>query len=266
MKQPLQVRLIQEKSKRLKVPYQNLLTAAAKEWILEQLSLLPEEYDYRLMRTSLLNRNHYQVHVSRDLYIQLISPMRMTAEELMDKLSLTDYQLLGPWELLINVPMDKLKIPIHMVINKDIPRQNKREKIAIPLLYENDKVVELAGYSSEEELCILFTEFVEYQGLYSDMEALEAIYQTLITRHLEGRYASLSLDADPARAERALDSLSSQAMKSRFKGYLRAGKRKEPDIQEVEKAIRAFFGPIIKMKAKDEIFLGDWIPDLKRYL
>ncbi|MBO5524069.1 MAG: hypothetical protein J5986_10420, partial [Roseburia sp.] len=54
-------------------------------------------------------------------------------------------------------------------------------------------------------------------------------------------------------------------MKKRWEKYLRHCGKTEPEWEEVVDKLEKFLGPIWQAVCKDEVFFGDWMPDLERF-
>ena len=59
---------------------------------------------------------------------------------------------------------------------------------------------------------------------------------------------------------------SSSYMKKKWKSYLKKEKKKTPSFEEVMKVIVAYYRPIWDSLAEGNYYLGDWMPELMRYL
>lgn len=55
-------------------------------------------------------------------------------------------------------------------------------------------------------------------------------------------------------------------MKKRWIKYLRSQKKQEPSWEEVMALLSEFLPRIWNSVCRDEVFLGDWMPELGRFL
>ena len=55
-------------------------------------------------------------------------------------------------------------------------------------------------------------------------------------------------------------------MKRKWKVELRQKKKSEPEWSDVNKCLVNFLRPIWEAMEKNMVFLGDWMPQLKRFL
>lgn len=128
-------------------------------------------------------------------------------------------------------------------------------------------------FTSEEYLSRSFYRIIEDLELIYSLSWYQDSYDILTEKVVEGRRVSQSLgqllleNAIPLLEER-LDIISSfedyEYMEKRWENY-RKGESCPEWGQVIELLVR-FFAPIFEMTQKDEIFIGDWMPQLGRYL
>ena len=281
MRQRPSVRLIREKSKKLKIPYQNLLAAGAREWVLTCLFQEPTDVKILIKRTSQLGLRSYRTGAFKDLYLCVLNT-EVTGEWLTgflsDHLQETDFRVkerTDGYDVHLEVEFDRIRIPV--VLHIQIQEEKKAPTVSFPLklISENDKTLTLPCYYPELELAELFADYFSRLELYPDMAALETVYLYATGRNLNGKYVSLYLEEEFEKRNLALteetrkqyeQSLYNKALQARFKGYLGSSKRKEPGFDDVHKILAALFDPVLEALLKEQIFFGDWICDVQRYL
>lgn len=128
-------------------------------------------------------------------------------------------------------------------------------------------------FTSEEYLSRSFYRIIEDLELIYSLSWYQDSYDILTEKVVEGRRVSQSLgqllleNEVPSLGER-LDIISSfedyEYMEKRWENY-RKGEACPEWGQVIELLVR-FFAPIFEMAQKDEIFIGDWMPQLGRYL
>lgn len=281
MQQKLSMRLIQEKSRKLKIPYQNLLAACAGEWVLECFFREPSEEKLLVKRTSQLGLRAYKTGCFQDLYLCILNP-ELEEPWLMQFLQGcfpdTRFQIREENEgfcVLLEAAFDRIRVPVTLHIKCQEERKAQIVTFPLKLIYENDKTLTLPCFYPEAELSELFVDYFSLMELYPDMAALETIYSYAAGRNLNGKYMSIFLEEELKRRAMVLTqeakeqyerSLTSKALQARFKGYLRSSKRKEPSFEAIHKVMTDLFGPVLEAVLKDQIFFGDWICDVQRYL
>ena len=55
-------------------------------------------------------------------------------------------------------------------------------------------------------------------------------------------------------------------MKKLWQRYLRQQKKKTPSFEDVMELLAKFLPPIWEAVCRDEVFIGDWMPELLRFL
>ncbi len=55
-------------------------------------------------------------------------------------------------------------------------------------------------------------------------------------------------------------------MKKKWRRYLKSEKKSSPDWEEIVDKVVLFLSPIWDMMCKDLIFIGDWMPEVGRFL
>lgn len=127
----------------------------------------------------------------------------------------------------------------------------------------------------EEYLTFAFYEIIRELELSKDMSWYQEVYETLCRESVNGRKAWESLDRllkeHPIPSlEKRLDTLVSYKdygyMKKRWKSHCKCKKETYPQWEDVIALMIKFLSPIFEGVLKDEIFLGDWMPQLGRYL
>lgn len=279
--QKLSVRLIRQKSKQLNVPYQNLLIGCAREWVLEHLVENSTLNKILVQRISLLGIQAYRTRILNSLYFaveqELLEENALVAliEESFDNISYKIREGQDEWIIRIMVPIDQLLLPIDVHISEKIGKKEQRQTSSFRLCYENEKQIEISNCNSETELAQFLIYCLEKMELLSDMTILDSIYAYLKNHPIEGRYLQSCIEDEMERMGIAFDqeyfdlfqvSMKSRLLKQRFQGYLRTGKRKDIVYDQVEELMEKAYLPILSAILKKEIFIGDWMPEVERYL
>ena len=143
------------------------------------------------------------------------------------------------------------------------------------LFLENNKTIGIYAYPVEQIAAEHLLPIVKQLELLQDMEHYQKLYEILSKYPLEGRKVQESL-GDLCRKDHVKcsalvwDSLSGYGtysyMEKKWKSLLRKEKKKEPVWQEVHGLICRFLEPIWEKLMEDQIFFGDWMPQLGRFL
>lgn len=130
-------------------------------------------------------------------------------------------------------------------------------------------------FPPEEYLALAFYEVIKDLELIVDMSWYKQIYETLCKESADGRKVWESLNRlikeyPIPSLEKRLDTLAGYKdygyMRKRWKSQSRRRRESYPRWEDVVSLMVKFLTPIFEGILKDEIFLGDWMPELGRYL
>ncbi len=130
-------------------------------------------------------------------------------------------------------------------------------------------------FPSEEYLALAFYEILKDLELIRDLSWYKEVYEMLCQKPADGRKVWEGLNrllghCPIPSLEGRLDTLLSYKeygyMKKRWKSQSRRRKESYPQWEGVISLMQRFLSPIFEGILKDEIFLGDWMPELGRYL
>ena len=74
------------------------------------------------------------------------------------------------------------------------------------------------------------------------------------------------LNYEKKRLQTVTDYRNYTYMKRKWKSFLKREKRREPSWEEIVDRIDHFFSPIWVAAFEDRLYIGDWMPELNRYL
>ncbi len=284
---PLQ--MIREKCKMFRVPYENLLIGCAKERLLERfVGHLQKDAETKYVFCGVAGLGIESYRFSKEKTLEL----RVLEDSLNDgvlaeikgffageKKTEWKYHLERNTEsgyvMEIKVPFDKIEIPIRISILPSTAKKGVLQSVSLPLCYENDRYIEIPCFYKEAELAECFVQFWERLELTQDLSKLERLYKTGKECPLDGRRLSeyleqciqkTQLQLSTERANQFFSCDKNAHLKKRWKAYLSKEKRNEPSWEEVMGLIKNLYEPVILQLLKDEIFFGDWMPAIGRYL
>ena len=149
------------------------------------------------------------------------------------------------------------------------PREKTRKSLS------NQENFTYYTFPPEEYLVLAFYEILNGLELLNDLSWYKEVYEILNREPLEGRKVweglrhLLSEHPIPS-VEKRMETIESYKnygyMKKRWKSQSRRCRGHYPQWEQVITLLSAFFRPIFEGVLKDEIFLGDWMPQLSRYL
>ena len=132
--------------------------------------------------------------------------------------------------------------------------------------------VALKAVCPENEVHTLTAQDME---LLPDMSVYDKVYGILKTEPVDGRHIQELLGEhckkqqllpEESRMKEILSYRDYSYMRKRWEKYLRHRKRKEPAWTEVMQVLEQFLPQMWSTLCRDEIFFGDWMPDLQRFL
>lgn len=130
-------------------------------------------------------------------------------------------------------------------------------------------------FPAEEYLALAFYEILKDLELIRDLSWYKEVYEMLCKQPADGRKVWEGLNRLLSQCpipslEGRLDTLVGYKeygyMKKRWKSQSRRRKETYPQWESVISLMQRFLTPIFEGILKDEIFLGDWMPELGRYL
>lgn len=171
---------------------------------------------------------------------------------------------------------EEMTVPFRVIIT-EIPEEKNclpEQKQFSPFMAGEEEISYLE-YPGELFLAEQLTQVLKQMELIPDMEIYLRIYRILSETPMDGRHVKATLaslcekEHIPLEEERMKELISYRNygyMKKRWEKYLRHCGKKEPGWHEVVDKLDKFLSPIWQAVCKDEVFFGDWMPDLERFL
>lgn len=177
--------------------------------------------------------------------------------------------------ILLEIRLDQYKVPFFLEL------KSYKEIAAYPVdIRVEDTFTEKAsiacfGFPAEEYLAQGLYEILDKLELLNEFSWYQEVYDILAEEPLEGRKTRDSLarlmEKKPILSlEKRLDTLKTYAdygyMKKKWKNQCRRREGNHPQWSEVIQLITVCLSPLHESILQDEIFFGDWMPHLGRYL
>ena len=275
--------LIKIKSQELDIPYDNLLVGCCLEelvvfisentrdelWVINDRSLGLASYKRGLSDTLIVAYNGDE---DMDAYIRKLS---MSVVSYFANLGIKVKTLfISDSQVRFELMILKMQVPIVLVIQMSGDVNTFPREKSMMLSLENAKSVHYLEYPLEDMAAHLSYDILDKLELIGDMREYIDLYDILRTETVEGRKAKESLAGKcalkPGFDVKRLEKLNSYSdytyMKKRFKRIKRATKRSDLEWEPVHELIMKFITPIYQAMLDDEVFFGDWIPDIARFL
>ena len=280
---------VKAKSEELKIPYENLLSAFVIEEAVTAVCESDEAENFRLKNNSILSLEYYRRKAPTRLEYMILSEEELTVRNVihrMSKIFQNEKKAELWWKyrvekedegicVYLSVKIEELQIPVQLVLEqeKEEPSDPSHEELH-PFL-EEERSVEYLHYPMEGILAERFIRIMRDMELINDIGSYYILYELLskemnssrkVTEQIESLAKEQKIPLKKERFEMFEGYQSSSYMKKKWKSYLKKEKKKTPSFEEVMKVMIAYYRPIWDSLAEGNYYLGDWMPELMRYL
>lgn len=280
---------VKAKSEELKIPYENLLSAFVIEEAVTAVCESDEAENFRLKNNSILSLEYYRRKAPTRLEYMILSEEELTVRNVihrMSKIFQNEKKAELWWKyrvekedegicVYLSAKIEELQIPVQLVLEqeKEEPSEPSHEELH-PFL-EEERSVEYLHYPMEGILAEHFIRIMQDMELINDMGSYYILYELLskemnssrkVTEQIESLAKEQKIPLKKERFDMFEGYQSSSYMKKKWKSYLKKEKKKTPSFEEVMKVMIAYYRPIWDSLAEGNYYLGDWMPELMRYL
>lgn len=280
---------VKAKSEELKIPYENLLSAFVIEEAVMAFCGSDEAENFRLKNNNILSLEYYRRKAPTRLEYVILSEEELTVRNVihrMSKIFQNEKKAELWWKyrvekedegicVYLSAKIEELQIPVQLVLEqeKEEPSEPSHEELH-PFL-EEERSVEYLHYPMEGILAEHFIRIMRDMELINDMGSYYILYELLskemnssrkVTEQIESLAKEQKIPLKKERFDMFEGYQSSSYMKKKWKSYLKKEKKKTPSFEEVMKVMIAYYRPIWDSLAEGNYYLGDWMPELMRYL
>lgn len=280
---------VKAKSEELKIPYENLLSAFVIEEAVMAFCGSDEAENFRLKNNNILSLEYYRRKAPTRLEYMVLSEEELTVRNVihrMSKIFQNEKKAELWWKyrvekedegicVYLSAKIEELQIPVQLVLEqeKEEPSEPSHEELH-PFL-EEDRSVEYLHYPMKGILAEHFIRIMRDMELINDMGSYYILYELLskemnssrkVTEQIESLAKEQKIPLKKERFDMFEGYQSSSYMKKKWKSYLKKEKKKTPSFEEVMKVMIAYYRPIWDSLAEGNYYLGDWMPELMRYL
>lgn len=280
---------VKAKSEELKIPYENLLSAFVIEEAVMAFCGSDEAENFRLKNNNILSLEYYRRKAPTRLEYMVLSEEELTVRNVihrMSKIFQNEKKAELWWKyrvekedegicVYLSAKIEELQIPVQLVLEqeKEEPSEPSHEELH-PFL-EEDRSVAYLHYPMEGILAEHFIRIMRDMELINDMGSYYILYELLskemnssrkVTEQIESLAKEQKIPLKKERFDMFEGYQSSSYMKKKWKSYLKKEKKKTPSFEEVMKVMIAYYRPIWDSLAEGNYYLGDWMPELMRYL
>ena len=277
---------IKEKSEQLNIPFKNLLSAAVCEIVIELLANGKYCNELYLCNSAEFKSDVYKDLCISNIYYEYVRDlddkmailyMRDILKEIMAKGALEGMVVngsVGETGISLKITIDDMYIPINLYFKKH-GASHEPEKITLELIAYGNRKVDVLINPKEEELSKHLLEIIDKLELINNMDHYYDAYEILTSNPVNGRKVKDRLNElvkekgiviDDSRLNMLKSYGDYTYMKRKWKVELRQKKKSEPQWSDVNNCLMNFLSPIWDAMEKNMVFLGDWMPQLKRFL
>ena len=277
---------IKEKSEQLNIPFKNLLSAAVCEIVIELLANGKYCNELYLCNSAEFKSDVYKDLCISNIYYEYVRDlddkmailyMRDILKEIMAKGALEGMVVngsVGETGISLKITIDDMYIPINLYFKKH-GASHEPEKITLELIAYGNRKVDVLINPKEEELSKHLLEIIDKLELINNMDHYYDAYEILTSNPVNGRKVKDRLNelvkekgivTDDSRLNMLKSYGDYTYMKRKWKVELRQKKKSEPQWSDVNNCLMNFLSPIWDAMEKNMVFLGDWMPQLKRFL
>ena len=181
----------------------------------------------------------------------------------------------GEWVVHFAFSIEEMYVPFDIEMF-----QVKREHLfaqdaTLRLFMENNRTVSYPVYPAEQSIAYDLAEILRQLELLNEMERYDGAYHILRRYPLEGRKVKdalmklcesshVSLTPEPYDLWKSYGDYT--YMRKKWKVFLRKEHRNGPQWEEVHHLIDVFLEPVWRSVVEGNVFFGDWMPELERFL
>ena len=182
----------------------------------------------------------------------------------------------------VTAEFEEMKVPVEIQIEVLKVKGILPEKKEFEPLFREVKKITYQHYPMESILVEGLIELVEYMELIPSMKSYYMIYNIISKEPIDGRHVQEAVEelckekkiaCTLSRGEMLSDYQEYPYMRKRWEKFAKTLKKNRndkneeiPEWKDLSKVVFRFFLPIWNSTIRDEIFIGDWMPELGRYL
>lgn len=282
---------IRKRSEELRIPFENLLAASVLEEIVLRISESEYAENFWMKNSVRMNLENYRrkARLSLLFVIKNTKKFQYKRSEVSRVFSefFRNYKKdaihwnysVGTDQNLIYIDViaavASVKVPVKIKLEPVLQENLLPYKKDMQLFINNNRKIRLRCYPSEFVVTEKFLEILQKLELLNDLSCYMDIYDILKREALSGRKVSeilrkgcreYGIEIEEQRFELLMSYRTSGYMEKRWKSYLRHEKKKQPGWKDVMDMVESFYSAIWRNMCQDIIYLGDWMPELGRFI
>lgn len=168
-----------------------------------------------------------------------------------------------------------VKVPVKIIMRKIEKKELNPEEQEFSFVWMEEEKIKLQCYPENVLLIQSFIQIMQQLELISDFSCYIDIYDIVRKKQFSGRAVEdmltraceeQNLAIEKERFDLILSYRNYTYMKKKWKTYLRHEKKTEPDWESMMDMLENFFKKIWDSMCENMIYLGDWIPEIGRYI
>lgn len=282
---------IRERSGELQIPFENLLAASILEEIVQRIYESDYAANFWMKNSARLNMENYKRKVDLHLsfYIEDTEKLKYKKAEISKVFSALfrnlkkdavhwNYNIWMDWGIIyvdMIATVSSVKVPVKIKLGHIEEENLLPYKKGIQLFTNNNRKIKVKCYPSEYLITEMFLEVLDKLELINNLSSYMEIYDILKKEALTGRKVwelvaegckQRGIEIKEERLALLLSYRTSSYMKKKWKAYLRHEKKKGPSWDDVIDMLERFFSVIWEHMCQNFIYLGDWMPELGRFI
>lgn len=278
---------IKKKSEMLEIPFSNLLSAIVCETVIEILCNTDYKKELFLSNGAEFNPEVYKEYSISTIEYEYVKDidermeilfLRDILKEIIGKASMEAIVVSGSVEehiIKLQVTVDDMYVPITILFSKKMKAVQEVVAGKLKLTYYDDKEVVYLENPKEDILVNHLLEIIKKLELINEMDhyydALEIISKYPINgRKFKEMLQQALISNNIEITRKRLDTIKGYSdytyMKKKWKVELRQKKRSEPSWTDTLECLMKFLEPIWDCMETNMVFIGDWMPQIKRFL
>lgn len=286
--------MIKEKSEELHIPFSHLLPSAVTEYVLWLLQQSEWKERLWLRNGSSLGADCYRRKpvfalsyyykkkqpeeiLTADVLEEFLTQLITQPAEGQPQMSVVSVHLRenDNFQAELRAVMGMIEVLVKLQLEVSSQEELQPAEGELCPLMQNDQVIRFLQYPSEQIVAENFVTILEKMELINDLTPYQELYAILGREAMDGRRLQ-QLIAEEGRKRglifgnnRLSTVLSYEKytyMKKKWKAYLKREQRKTPQWEEVMQRLAAFSPPLWDAIVEDRIYIGDWMPELQRFL
>jgi len=282
---------VKVKSEELQIPYNHLLQAFVLEEAVIAVSESEQADNFWLKNDEILSLEYYKRKCPSMLEYVLCESEELSVRNIIHRMSLifqNEKRAEFLWKYRVEKEKEReqiivylsgriqeLTIPITLRITQKSNISLRPIKKELRLFLQNNQTIFYLQYPIESALAEHFIKIIKNLELLNDLKSYYVIYELLkedmnstrkVIEQIEEAAREQQIELNEQRFQMVCAYKDSPYMNKRWKTYLKKEKKQTPSFEEVMIILISYFTPVWKALLEGTYYLGDWMPELSRFI